>query len=60
MVGRGIRYGQGRRVGEGKEHKVQMAEKVIRVDDIDGSADNDTSSARITAWAAPGTTSPRA
>ncbi|GAA0211516.1 Lsr2 family protein [Actinomadura nitritigenes] len=41
MVGRGIRYGQGRRVGEGKEHKVQMAEKVIRVDDIDGSEGDD-------------------
>lgn len=37
MPGPGIRYGRGRRVGEGKEDTEHMAEKVIRVDDIDGS-----------------------
>ena len=30
------------------------------IDDVDGSADSDTSSARITAWAGPETTSPNA
>ncbi len=37
----GIRYGRGRRVGEGKEDTEHMAEKVIRVDDIDGSEGDD-------------------
>jgi hypothetical protein len=39
--GRDRRAGEGRRAGQGKEDTEHMAEKVIRVDDIDGSEGDD-------------------